>query len=193
MPAVSQCLYELASLYRVTLTSHDVAVYWHSLQGYSLKQLGEAILRYVACPKQGRFFPKPADLLALLTKDLSTLAHNAWENVFDAIQSVGSYSNILFDDPFISLTIQELGGWVRLCQAHRDDWPRLAKQFVACYAARAKTPPPPLVPLRGLIGDLTHNPPVYRKTKPRVLPTTSTHQAEILSVQHQSSDEEGRQ
>ena len=165
MPALLGCLYELASLYRVTLTPPEVALYWHSLQTYAPKQLSEAILRYLTCPKRGRFFPKPADLLALLNEDSAIVAKNAWENVKAAIQSVGSYNNIVFDDPYITGVIQELGGWVRLCQARRDDWAKIEKQFLVAYEVSAKKPAAQATPLRGFMHDLNYNPPIHWKTE----------------------------
>jgi len=61
--------------------------------------------------------PKPADIIRAIKGNSQTQSLQAWSKVEDAIRLVGPYRSVVFDDLAIHGVLQEMGGWVKLCQA----------------------------------------------------------------------------
>jgi hypothetical protein len=84
-------------------------------------------------PDCGQFFPKPADIVRFIEGNGETRALKAWAIVEKALQCVGVYQSVVFDDAFIHAVIEDMGGWVKLCTMTNDDLPFRAREFQKRY------------------------------------------------------------
>jgi hypothetical protein len=78
----------------------------------------------------------------------------AWGSIKRSVAERGGYQTVVFDDPLITASIRELGGWVRVCDCEPgekfDTW--LRKEFERTYTAlmTAGTSAERTLPLAGL-------------------------------------------
>lgn len=125
-------------------------VWWQALKPYDLVAVRDALGRHCVNPDNGQWLPKPADVVRLLEGSTLDSAVAAWTKVDRAIQSVGTYATVVFDDALIHCVIADMGGWPQLGQKKVDEWPFVAKEFqqrYRAYKSRRQTPayPPKLI------------------------------------------------
>gem|GEM_PF-639092 len=126
-------LFGIAQTFKESLSEHAIEIYWQTLKRYSLVEIREAITNHCSNINAGRFFPKPADIIAAIIGDTRAQAQQAWSKVIKAVQSVGPYSCVAFDDPIIHVVIDDMGGWVKLCRIKVDQEIFIAKDFQERY------------------------------------------------------------
>jgi hypothetical protein len=100
----------VATLYGKAMSTTLTEIYWQALSEYSLAAVHDAIHRHVTHPDTGQFMPKPADLVKLIMGGSADQAYLAWSKVRRAIQTIGSYQSIVFDDANIHAVIHDMGG-----------------------------------------------------------------------------------
>lgn len=162
------------AFYGQEISQFGLSVWWQACQPFELVAVRRALGRHAMDPERGMFPPKPADVVRQLQGVPTDRAAKAWSAALDAASRVGSYTDVVFDDPIIHLVITDLGGWPEFCRTpndrlsytqHRfteayrayvnrgdvDDWPpKLCgdRSPDETYAARGLSPPRPV-----LIGD----------------------------------------
>lgn len=98
-------------------------------------------------------FPTPAALRKCCGAELDIEDREAiaWSKVREAIRVHGGYETVTFDDPLITATIRDMGGWVSLCDTPTEEmkW-RYMKEFQPIYSAIAKTGIGDSSPLAGI-------------------------------------------
>ena len=130
-------------LYGKQASSFAISLWWNSLKGYELSDIQNALSRHINNPDNGQFLPKPADVVRMFGGTNQDKAMLAWSKVDNAVRQVGTYSDIVFDDPIIHAVIDDMGGWIRLGQKNEDEWPFIAKEFenrYRGYSMRNETP-----------------------------------------------------
>jgi hypothetical protein len=140
-----------AAAFDVSLNMTKIEAYWEILAPYRLEEIAEAILRYARNPDEGRYFPRPAEIIAAIHGNSRDQAFKAWTKVMTGISRVGGYSSIAFDDPLIHAVIEDMGGWQRLCVVEEKQLPFVAKEFQERYRGYVFSPPtryPPYLPGR---------------------------------------------
>lgn len=107
--------------------------------------------------------PMPAEIrkycLQTREEDLNIRISQAKNKLERAIDSIGTYKTVAFDDPIIHLIIRDLGGWVKLGKMNRDDYEKmLIFEFPKLYKGYAtrKNADIPII-LEGLAEDKTIN------------------------------------
>lgn len=123
------------SFYRQDVTPFMLDVWWQACQGFDLEQVRKALTAHAMDPDRGQFAPKPADIVRQLGGTATDRALMAWGKVLDAMQSVGAYSDVVFDDPAIHAVVEDLGGWPKVCRGQVKDLGYLQHRF--CDAHRA--------------------------------------------------------
>jgi Domain of unknown function (DUF6475) len=103
------------------------------LKRYDLHDIKRALTHHINDPDQGRFQPKPADIVRQLEGDPESRSLQAWTKVEKAIGSVGPYESVVFDEPEIMRAIQDMGGWIELCKINNDELPFKRNEFVTRY------------------------------------------------------------
>lgn len=110
-------------------------VWWQSCETFELEQVSKAFSAHLMDAEHGRFMPKPADLVRVLQGTRTDRSLMAWAKVFDAIQRVGGYTSVCFDDGLIHAAIEDMGGWVTLCRSDADELPFMQKRFCDTFKA----------------------------------------------------------
>lgn len=108
-------IYGCGEYYGKKLSSGVVEIYWQGLKSHSYEEIQTAVNQHMADPDSGQYMPKIADLKRILTGGKHTNAMQAWTKVDRTIRSVGPWESVCFDDPIVHLAIQDMGGWIDIC------------------------------------------------------------------------------
>lgn len=112
-----------------------------ALKRFELAEIKRALVAHLNNPDEGRFVPKPADVVRGIEGDTGGRALGAWSNVQDGIRRAGAYGSVVFDDPITMRVIDDMGGWIGLCHASSDEEPFKRAEFERRYRAYAPRPP----------------------------------------------------
>ena len=126
-------LAELSELYGRCISSGLTEIYWKALEMFEWVDVKAAFEAHARNPDCGQFFPKPADIVRFIEGNGETRALKAWAIVEKALQCVGVYQSVVFDDCLIHAVIEDMGGWVKLCTLTNDDLPFRAREFQKRY------------------------------------------------------------
>lgn len=128
-----------------------IQIYWEGLKQYDLQAVSQAMWNHAKNPDNGQFMPKIADIARGLQGRTVDQGSIAWAKVDRAVRTVGTYADVVFDDPLIHRVIQDMGGWIKLGQADENEWPFIEKRFVTAYQGYRMRSEQPAYPDR-LIG-----------------------------------------
>jgi len=124
----------LADYYKQEISKGVMALYWEGLKRYDYAAIEKAAWAHTQSPDEsGRWMPKISDLTKVLQGSTKDQASLAWSKVDRAIRTVGTYTDVAFDDPLIHRVIQDMGGWVHIGSKDDDAWPFVAKEFENRY------------------------------------------------------------
>lgn len=148
--AFRELVQNVHSFYGKDASTFTIDVWWGAMRHFELAAIREAFSRHCVNPDNGQFVPRPADIVRFLEGSTLDSAVFAWTKVDRAIQTVGTYATVAFDDPLIHRVVDDMGGWPQLGTKPIDEWPFVAKEFQTRYRgykARRDTPayPPKLI------------------------------------------------
>lgn len=144
--AFAELLADALAFYRMDLSTFALGVWWQACEGFDLEQVAKALTAHALDPDRGQYPPKPADLIRVLRGTSADRSLIAWGKVLDAMQRVGAYRSVVFDDGAIHAAISDMGGWPAVCRTTTEELPFTQKRFCdlhRAYAARPDTPYPP--------------------------------------------------
>lgn len=87
------------------------------LKRFALADVSRALSLHLGDPDRGSFAPKPADVVRAIEGGGEQQAVGAWAKAWQAVQSIGAYQTVVFDDWKIHAAISRMGGWKALCHA----------------------------------------------------------------------------
>lgn len=128
------------AFYRRDVSAFALSVWWQACQNFDLEQVVKALTAHAMDPEQGRFPPMPADIVKHLNGTHTDRALVAWGKVYEAIQRVGAYESVVFDDPAIHAAVDDIGGWVAICRGDVDDLPHLQRRFAESHRVYSRRP-----------------------------------------------------
>lgn len=128
------------TFYRVELTSIHLEIWWRAMQKFDLRALQEAFSLHMLNPDNGQWLPKPADVVRLVAGGTADRALLAWSKFETAVQYVGQWDSVVFDDPIIHQVVDDMGGWRLLCGKPEKEWPFVKNDFVTRYRGYAVRP-----------------------------------------------------
>lgn len=136
------------------LSAGVIAIYWQGLRDLDLAALRHALNAHAQNPDTGQFMPKIADIRRMLGGTTQDAALVAWAKVDQAVRRVGTYADVVFDDPLVHRVLHDMGGWMALGTKSEDEWPFVAKEFenrYRGYRMRSERPdyPPVLIGIAG--------------------------------------------
>lgn len=135
--AFSRLLTDALAFYRQDVSAFALDVWWAACERFDLEQVRGALTAHAMDPERGQFAPKPADLVRQLAGTATDRAMLAWGKVLGAISAVGAYTDVVFDDPAIHATVEDLGGWVKVCRGEVAELSYLQHRFCEGYRAYA--------------------------------------------------------
>lgn len=113
--------------------------YWYGLCDLNVDDVQRAIIAGIRTKK---FMPAVAELRELAGElPPATRALVAWDALCRAVAEHGGYRSVAFDDPALTASIRQLGGWQRICDTPADQfdvW--LRKDFLSIYVANLGRP-----------------------------------------------------
>lgn len=177
------------SFYRTDLTEFQLSAWLRVLDGVDVERIAKAFDAHLMDPSAGQFLPKPADLVRQLQGTQTDRAALAWSKALQAIQRVGAYASVVFDEPAIHCAVEDLGGWPALCATTYDELPHVERRFCAAYRAHLKggTAHPPRLPglaeQHNAIGGHASQPPelIGDEAAARAVMAGGTHRPRIAS------------
>lgn len=139
-PVFVSLLTDALAFYRRNVSDFALSVWWEACQPFDFEQVSKALTAHAMDPERGQFAPMPADIVKQLQGTSTDRSLIAWGKVLDAIQRVGAYQSVVFDDGAIHASIEDMGGWMALCRSQTDDLPHLQRRFTETYRAYARRP-----------------------------------------------------
>lgn len=136
-PEFGALIKDVLAFYKQNASSFALDVWWQACQGYDLEQVRKAITAHCMDAERGQFAPKPADLVRALEGTATDRAMIAWGKALEAMQRVGGYTDVVFDDPAIHAVVQDLGGWPKVCRTETAELSYLQHRFCEGYRAYA--------------------------------------------------------
>lgn len=134
--ALTAMLAKVMSIYGRQITSGFVDVFFDALSGYDLESVRRGLNAHVQNPDSGQFPPKPADVVRLIDGTSQDQGMQAWSRVDKAVRMIGPYQSVVFDDAIVHRVIDEMGGWIKLCNTpSEDDYKFKALEFARRYRA----------------------------------------------------------
>lgn len=118
-----------------------VSMIFASLQRFELSDIKSALIAHMQHPDTGRFTPTVADITRQLVGDPEDRAFRAWSKLFEAIERVGTYRTVVFDDPAVMATVRDMGGWIRFGEMTEREAPFTKNEFVKRYRGYCERPP----------------------------------------------------
>jgi hypothetical protein len=137
MNKFAQLISTIAELHDKSISKALVEIYWECLQKFELLDIKHAIKAHAKNPDTGQFMPKPSDVVRYLEGGTNAQALQAWTKVEKAIESIGGYSSVIFDDALIHAVISDMGGWIQFCKMTEEESPFKAQEFEKRYARYA--------------------------------------------------------
>jgi Domain of unknown function (DUF6475) len=120
---------------REPLSKTALTIWWASMSRFTFEQFTGAMTAWIQRAGRGQHPPKPADIIEMVAGTGAERAVLAWHQVHWAMARVGGYQSVCFGDPISNLTIEQMGGWPKLCLTPEAELPFRAKDFQTAYAA----------------------------------------------------------
>lgn len=156
-----QLIRDVMAFYRQDVSQFALSVWWQACQRFDLEQVRKALTGHAMDAERGQFAPKPADLMRQLEGTATDRSMIAWGKVLEAMQRVGAYTDVVFDDPAIHAVIEDLGGWPKVCRGETKDLGYMQHRF--CEAHRAYSSRGQFDYPRRLMGDRSPDEMFFRK------------------------------
>lgn len=132
-----EILSAIGDIYGKKVSEFALSIWWGALKNYDLAAIRDALSRHVINPDSGQYMPKPADVVRMIGGTTTDSALVAWSKVDKAVREIGTYQDVVFDDPLIHRVIDDMGGWVALGTKTADEWPFVAREFETRYRGYA--------------------------------------------------------
>lgn len=123
--------------HRAQVSPAIIGMYWRGCQRWSIEQVRKALDELTMDAEAGKFVPKIGDLTRALEGTKTDRAQLAWGRVLEAAASIGAYTDVVFDDPAIHATVEDLGGWTKICRSETKELGYLQHRFCESYRAYA--------------------------------------------------------
>lgn len=172
----------ISELYSRNLSEAALLMWWKALERFDIEQVEDALNQAIQNPDNGQFMPKPADLIRVLEGTRTDRALIAWGKALDAMQRVGAYQSVVFDDPVIHAVIEDLGGWIKVCRGELGDLGFVEHRFCESYRAYAGRPVPTDYPAMLVGAHELDNRTAGRRVAPPTLVGDPTKAAEVLRL-----------
>jgi hypothetical protein len=101
----------MGEIFGEAISSARIQGYFIALQEFPIEAVQRAMRHAI---KGAKFFPKPAEIREYIEASADDRAALAWTRLTRAIDDVGTYESVDFDDPVLHAVIQRMGGWAEM-------------------------------------------------------------------------------
>ena len=134
-PALIELVTQALAYYRQPVSKFTLSVWVSACQAFELSQVRKAMTSHATDPERGQFAPKVADIVRILQGTSTDRAALAWGRVLEAMQAVGAYTDVVFEDSATHAVIEDLGGWPKVCRTELKDLSYLQHRFTEAHRA----------------------------------------------------------
>ena len=128
---------------KIEVTPIMLKLFFSSLRDFTIEQVSYGFEQHLSDPIDGKFFPKPANIIKHLKESETSTeerAELAWAQVIRKIRSTGSYGSLKLDDKQAIAAVKSLGSWQQLCNSTEAEMTWKKKEFLSMYETYEKTP-----------------------------------------------------
>ncbi len=137
-----------ATMYPTTIKPEDIntmmlKLFFASLREYSFEQVSYGFEKHLSDPVDGKFFPKPANIIKHLKANEPSAeqkAELAWAQVMRVMRTDGSYGSLKLDDKQALAAVKGFTSWKDLCMMPEKDMTWAKKEFISMYTTYENTP-----------------------------------------------------
>ena len=129
----------LCEVYNREATKMLAEGYYMVLKELDINTFNGAVTQVLSGRKYSTL-PLPADLLEAVYGNPDDKAILALKLVEDSMLEVGAYKSVSLEDKIAMTCIENLGGWVAICQMELKDWEWKKKEFISLYKALMRNP-----------------------------------------------------
>lgn len=127
-------------------TPQAVSLCFHSLKTYSLRDIFRALDAHVKCA-DNEFPPKPSNIIKFFEGDSEFKANKAWDLAWRSVSTIGAWRSVSFEDEIIMKVIEDLGSWIKFCNAKLSEESFLRREFTTRYKGyMSKKPDGQMIP-----------------------------------------------
>lgn len=128
---------------KIEVTPIMLKLFFSALREYSIEQVSYGFERHLSDPPDGKFFPKPVNIIKhLKTPELSTneKAELAWAQITNEVRRVGVYGKLKLDDKQALAALRSFTNWKEFCMMDvtKQTWAK--KEFLSMYSTYQNTP-----------------------------------------------------
>ena len=127
---------------KIEVTPIMLKLFFSSLRDYTVEQVSYGFEQHLSDPVDGKFFPKPANIIKhLKTKELSTeeKAELAWGQITYELRKTGSYGNLVLDDKQALAALRSFTSWKEFCAMDVTKLTWAKKEFLSMYSTYQNT------------------------------------------------------
>ncbi len=124
---------EACALYGRSVTTNGLSLVFSILEKYTIEQVSKAISLHAQDSVNGRFPILPTHVISHIEGQANERGGSAWQKLINAMERVGSYEDVVFDDPIIHAIVESEGGWQRLSGMTYDDLKYVQNRFMQQY------------------------------------------------------------
>ena len=128
---------------KIEVTPIMLKLFFSSLKEFDIKQVSYGFEQHMSDPVDGKFFPKPANIIKhLKDKELSTeeKAELAWAQIEREIRVTGSWGKLEMDDKQGLAALKSFTSWKDLCAMDVTKLTWAKKEFISMYSTYENTP-----------------------------------------------------
>lgn len=126
---------DVMSYYKQSVSLFTMGLFWNACQGFEFEQIQAAVEAHCKDPERGHAPLMVSDLVRILQGTPTDRSMIAWGAVQGAMEQVGAYQDVIFDDPAIHAAVADCGGWTKICRCRNQDLSYLQHQFTQAYRA----------------------------------------------------------
>ena len=132
-----------SSTKKITVDRPMLQVYFLSLSDYSYQQVEWAIGEHLKDPVDGKFFPKPANIIKHLTAHEPSpeeQAEIAWAEIMQCLRKNGAYGGLKIENKQAIAALKSFTTWKEFCGGDAAHLTWAKKEFISMYSTYDKTP-----------------------------------------------------
>ena len=108
------------------------------LKPYELADIKAGIMAHLRDPDVGQYPIQCAHVTKHIEGSSKTNAAMAWNKVVVTIRRAGPYPDVIFDEAAIHAAIDDMGGWIKLCEVTDKELPFKGNEFKVLYEGYLK-------------------------------------------------------
>ena len=131
----------VSALYGKEVNDMATGMAFRALSRFELSDIKYGLDRHSSDVNDGRFMPKPANIIKHVLGDPEAQSLLAWTEIESTLRRVSPYESIVFDSPAKMAAIQDMGGWAMFHQKKEQEMPFVAKEFAKRHEYYLNNPP----------------------------------------------------